>query len=219
MKTTTASAIFLALCICAFGYVKDEPAVLSEVKIPAHEPAVLSEVKTPANDEPKFDTSQIDSALGRSGVWIQGLYAVFFPRPELKLTLDDVQLASGIHAVSFITFMGSAQNSEVMAEIYALPNEVTPVIAKLSSEGFAVTGVHNHFLGESPHVMFIHFMGHGPASRMASLFITAVSVTTTPLRKMPPAIPSPAPSWASSVEHVLGGKAPTQPGITRSRLT
>jgi hypothetical protein len=154
--------------------------------------------------ESKFDTSTIDSALGRSGIWIQGLYGVFFPRPELKLILQRVRLASSVHAVSFITFMGSEQSSEAMGEICALPSEVTPALTKLLEGGFAVTGVHNHFLGESPHLMFIHFTGHGPAAGMARSFRAALTVTTTPLDKIAPPSVTAAPSWAKAVERVLG---------------
>lgn len=157
-----------------------------------------------ARGETKFDTSKVDSALARSGIWIQGLYGVFFPRPELKLVLQGVHLASSIHAVSFITFMGSEQNSEVMGEICGLPGEVTPALDKLLEGGFAITGVHNHFLGESPHVMFIHFTGHGPAAGMSRSFRAALTVTTTPLGKMAPPSVSPPPSWAKAVERVLG---------------
>lgn len=154
--------------------------------------------------ESKFDTSTIDSALGRSGIWIQGLYGVFFPRPELKLILQRVRLASSVHAVSFITFMGSEQSSEAMGEICALPSEVTPALTKLLEGGFAVTGVHNHFLGESPHLMFIHFTGHGPAAGMARSFRAALTVTSTPLDKIAPPSVTAAPSWAKAVERVLG---------------
>jgi hypothetical protein len=129
---------------------------------------------------------------------------VFFPRPELKLILQRVRLASSVHAVSFITFMGSEQSSEAMGEICALPSEVTPALTKLLEGGFAVTGVHNHFLGESPHLMFIHFTGHGPAAGMARSFRAALAVTTTPLDKIAPPSVTAAPSWAKAVERVLG---------------
>lgn len=154
--------------------------------------------------ESKFDTSKVDSALGRSGIWVQGLYGVFFPRNDLNVVLQGVPLASGIHAVSFITFMGSERNSEAMGEICALPSEVTPALAKLLEGGFAVTGVHNHFLGESPHVMFIHFTGLGSAAGMARSFRAALTVTSTPLRKIAPPSVTAAPVWAKTVERVLG---------------
>jgi hypothetical protein len=188
MKITT--AILLVLCTCALGYAHDEP-------------AVLSEVKTPANDQPKFDTSEVNSALGRSGQWIQGVYVVSFPRPDLRVVLQGVRLSTA-HVVSFVTFMGSEDKSEMMGEICALSSEMTPAIAKLRAGGFAITGAHNHFLGESPRLIFIHFMAQGQAAEMARSFRAALAVTTTPLGPPRSLGASPEPEWATAVEKALG---------------
>ena len=154
---------------------------------------------------PKLDTSKIDSVLGRSGTWIGGLYVVFFPRPDLQVTLEGVRLSTA-HVVSFVTFMGSENNCEMMGEICALSSEMTPVIAKLRMGSFAITGAHNHFLGESPRLMFIHFMAQGQAVEMARSFRAALTVTTTPLGQTPWPATIPEPGWATAVENALGRK-------------
>ncbi len=152
-----------------------------------------------------MDTSKIDSVLGRSGTWIEGLYVVFFPRPDLRVILEGVRLSTA-HVVSFVTFMGSEDNSEMMGEICALSSEMTPAIAKLRAGGFTITGAHNHFLGESPRLMFIHFMGQGQAVEMARSFRAALAVTTTPLGQTPSPGASSEPDWATAVENALGRK-------------
>ena len=178
MKTTITAAIFCILCLC-------RPCV--------------------AHDKPKFDTSEVNSALGRSGLWIQGVYVVSFPRPDLDVVLQGVRLSTA-HVVSFVTFMGSEDNSEMMGEICALPSEMTPAIAKLRAGGFAITGAHNHFLGESPRLMFIHFMARGQAVEMARSFRAALKATSTPLGQTPSPGVSPEPEWAMAVEKALGRK-------------
>ncbi|HZQ54972.1 MAG TPA: DUF1259 domain-containing protein [Bryobacteraceae bacterium] len=155
--------------------------------------------------ESRFDTSQIDSVLERSGTWIEGLYVVLFPRPDLRVELQGVRLSTA-HVVSFVTFMGSEDNSEMMGEVCALSSEMTPAIAKLRAGGFTITGAHNHFLGESPRLMFIHFMAHGRAVKMARSFRAALAVTTTPLGQAPSPPASSEPDWARAVERALGRK-------------
>ncbi|MGH9454404.1 MAG: DUF1259 domain-containing protein [Terriglobia bacterium] len=152
--------------------------------------------------ESKVDTSKIDSALGRSGTWTEGLYAVFFPRPDLRVILQGVRLSTA-HVVSFVTFTGTGDVSEMMGEICALSGEVTPAIAKLRAGGFQISAVHNHFLGESPRLVFIHFAGKGRAAEMARSFRAALEATTTPLGK--PTLPaaSPEPNWAKAMESAL----------------
>lgn len=162
-----------------------------------------------AGAQSRIDTSKIDAALGRSGTWIEGQYVVNFPRPDLRVMREGVQLSTA-HVVSFVTFMGDENNNEVMGEICALPNEVTPAISKLRAGKLEITGVHNHFVGESPRLMFIHFMkkGHfmarGRAAGKARAFREALVATTTPLGEAPGAAMKPEPEWAKAVERALG---------------
>src|SRR5207237_7719146 len=43
----------------------------------------------------------------------------------------------------------------------------TPVADRLTQNGVDVTALHNHLLGESPHVMYVHIHGHGVPTRLA----------------------------------------------------
>jgi hypothetical protein len=126
-----------------------------------------------------------------------------FPRPGLSVMLEGVRLST-THVVSFATFLGADDSAEMMGEICALPSEVTPAIAGLRAGGLRITRVHNHFLGESPRLVFIHFTARGRAAELARSFRTALAATTTPLGK-PPAPPAGAePDWAKAVTGALG---------------
>jgi hypothetical protein len=152
----------------------------------------------------KLDAAKIDAALGRSGSWAGGVYVVDFLRPNLRVMLQGVQLAAG-QVDSFVTFAGTDDKAEMMGEVCALVGEVTTATEKLRAGRVEVTGIHNHFLGESPRLMFIHFMAHGQAAELARAFRVALSATTTPLGDVrPPKQVTPSPAWAKSVESALG---------------
>ena len=152
----------------------------------------------------KLDTAPIDAALGRAGSWAAGVYVVDFLRPNLPVTMEGVRLAPG-QVDSFVTFSGSDDHAEVMGEVCAQPGEVTAAAEKLRAGGIEITGIHNHFLGESPRLMFVHFMAHGRAAELARAFRTAVAATTTPMGSVPaPKQVTPAPAWAKAVEAALG---------------
>jgi len=51
----------------------------------------------------------------------------------------------------------------VMGDLVLLESEITPVLDKLRGAGFEITAVHNHLAEETPHVMYMHYMGHGNA--------------------------------------------------------
>jgi len=152
----------------------------------------------------KLDTAHIDAALGRTGSWVEGVYLVNFPRPELHVTLQGVQL-SDLQVLSFVTFVGSGAHAEMMGEICALPDEVTPAIIKLRAGGIQITGVHDHYIGESPRIVFIHFMARGTAQTLAQTYRSALAVTGTPLgRTSPDFSVGPLPDWAKTVQHAFG---------------
>lgn len=158
----------------------------------------------------KLDTAKIDAALGRSGSWTGGLYVVDFFRPNLRVTLEGVRLAPE-DVDSFATFAQSGDQAEMMGEVCALQSEVTAVVEKLRAGGIEITGIHNHFLEESPRLMFIHFMARGQAANLARAFRTALGVTSTPLGRLPaPRQVTAAPAWAKTVENILGFQADAQ---------
>ncbi len=114
-------------------------------------------------------------------------------------------------ADSLATFVGTGDRAEMMGEVCALPGEVTAAVEKLRAGGVEITGIHNHFMGESPRLLFIHFMAHGLAAELARAFRAAVAATATPLGKVPPPRQAtPAPAWAKSVESALGIQAQVQ---------
>lgn len=158
----------------------------------------------------KLDTGKIDAVLGRSGSWTGGLYVVDFFRPNAAVTLDGVRLAPE-DVDSFATFVQTGDQAEMMGEVCALPGEVTAVVERLRAEGIEVTGIHNHFLDESPRLMFIHFMARGQAADLARAFRAALDATSTPLGSVPaPRQVTTAPAWAKTVENALGFEADAQ---------
>ncbi|TAM81040.1 MAG: DUF1259 domain-containing protein [Acidobacteria bacterium] len=163
-----------------------------------------------ARSAPKLDTAKIDAALGRKGSSTGGLYVVDFFRPNLTVTLEGVRLAPE-SVDSFVTFLQTGDQAEMMGEVCALQGEVTAAVGKLRAGGVEITGIHNHFLRESPRLMFIHFMARGRAADLARTFRAALAVTSTPLAAVPPVRQVTAtPAWAGTVGNVLGFKEDAQ---------
>jgi hypothetical protein len=55
----------------------------------------------------------------------------------------------------------------VMGDIVLLENEVNPVMSAALDNGLQVTALHNHFLWDSPKVMFMHIGGMGDEASVA----------------------------------------------------
>src|SRR5215471_5907019 len=152
-------------------------------------------------------TAVIDEALGRSGQKAGDVYKVGFPRTDLHVSVHRLAIKPGLALGSWAAFMGTDDNAMVMGDLVLLEDEVNPVMDKLRSAGFEITAVHNHLVDETPHVLYMHYMNHGPAAQLAKSLKDALSASKTPLEKPAPAAEEPAPpAWVNAVEDSVGRK-------------
>ena len=159
-------------------------------------------------------TGPIDQALGRSGQKTGEVYKISFPRTDLHVSVHGLAIKPGLALGSWAAFLGTDDNAMVMGDLVLLENELNPVIAKLRSSGFEISAVHNHLLEETPHVMYVHYMGHGPAAQLATSLRAALSVSKTPLEKPAAAMEEAAPpAWVKSVEDAVGRKGTFKGGV------
>jgi hypothetical protein len=159
-------------------------------------------------------TTNIDQALGRSGQKTGDVYRVGFPRTDLHVSVKGVAIKPGLALGSWAAFIGTDENAMVMGDLVLLEDELNPVMAKLRSSGFEITAVHNHLMEETPKVLYMHYMGHGPAAQLATSLRAALSVSKTPLEKPAAAAEEPAPpAWVKSVEDAVGRKGTFKGGV------
>jgi len=159
-------------------------------------------------------TGPIDQALGRSGQKSGEVYKISFPRTDLHVSVHGLAIKPGLALGSWAAFLGTDENAMVMGDLVLLENELNPVIAKLRSSGFEISAVHNHLLEETPHVMYVHYIGHGPAAQLASSLRAALSVSKTPLEKPAAGMEEAAPpAWVKSVEDAVGRKGTFKGGV------
>src|SRR5882724_13165944 len=128
-----------------------------------------------------LDTTRIDQALGRPGQKLGGVYKAGFPRSDLHVSVHGLAIKPGLALGSWAAFTGTDENAMVMGDLVLLEDELNPVMEKLRAAGFEITAVHNHLIDETPHVVYMHYMGHGPAARLATSLRAALAVSKTPL--------------------------------------
>ena len=159
-------------------------------------------------------TAPIDQALGRSGQKTGDVYRVSFPRTDLHVSVKGVAIKPGLALGSWAAFLGTDDNAMVMGDLVLLEEELNPVMAKLRSAGFDISAVHNHLMEESPRILYMHYMGHGPATQLATSLRAALSVSKTPLDKPAAAAEEPAPpAWVKTVEDAVGRKGTYKGGV------
>lgn len=68
---------------------------------------------------------------------------------------------------AWAAFKHADDHTMVMGDIVLLENEVNPVMSAALDSGLDVTALHNHFLWDSPRVMFMHIGGMGDEAALA----------------------------------------------------
>ncbi len=79
------------------------------------------------------------------------------------------------------------------------------VMSGLVANGFAVTALHNHLNDMTPHVMYMHYEGHGDPLELATALHDALSASATPLSPASPPAPVAPPSGPQLDTGVLDG--------------
>lgn len=160
-----------------------------------------------------LSTAKIDQVLGRSGQKTGDIYKVGFPRTDLHVVADGVAIKPGFALGSWAAFSGKDDDAMVMGDLVLLQDEVNPVMRKLRAAGFEITAVHNHLLDETPRIMYMHYMGRGPAAQLATSLRAALAVSKTPLAKPAAPAASAPPSWIKTVETTLGRNGAFNGGV------
>jgi hypothetical protein len=153
------------------------------------------------------DWKAVEQALGKSGQLQAGdVFRVGMPRTDLAVSVKGVPVKAGFALGSYAAFKQVGDHAMVMGDLVLLDQEVPAVMSGLLSGGLEVTAVHNHLNEMSPHVMYMHYEGHGDAVQMAKALRQALSASGTPLGAAgaPPAASSGPALDAKQVEQVLG---------------
>lgn len=159
-------------------------------------------------------TEAIDQAVGRSGQKAGEVYRVGFPRTDLHVSAHGIEIKPGLALGSWAAFMGTDESAMVMGDLVLLEDEVNPVMDKLRGAGFEITAIHNHLIGETPHILYMHYMGHGAAVQLANALKTALAASKTPLEKPAPAAEETLPpAWVSTVQDGVGRKGSFKGGV------
>jgi hypothetical protein len=146
----------------------------------------------------------VEKVLGRKGTVQGDMFKITFPRSDLSVKVGDVTLEPGLALTSWIGFTEMGKQAMMMGDLVLLENEVAPVTAKLVENGVSITAIHNHLIGSTPFVMYLHFSGEGNQEKLAGAMRAAIAVTRTPLETPAPlASPATSADW-TKVEAILG---------------
>jgi len=137
---------------------------------------------------PPWDS--VANILRTPAVAASGYVRYNLPRRDITLQIGDVTVSPALALGSWAGFSGEARDATVMGDLVLTAGEVKPVLAELATQQLEVTAVHNHLVGETPPLTYVHFHGQGAATAVAARLDKVLARTGTP---RPVAAPAPAP--------------------------
>lgn len=156
----------------------------------------------------------VEQAMGRPGQSQPGGVIRFaMPRRDLHVTLNGVAIKPGLALGSWVAFLRHGGEVMVMGDLVLTEEEVAPVMATLQKAGVQEAALHNHLVGASPHVMYMHLATHGDAVQIAKAIHDAVALTKTPAPDSTPAAAADLGFDQSQVEQALGRSGKVNGGV------
>jgi hypothetical protein len=148
-------------------------ATISQTKLfPANQGTAAGPAGRPAGEI--FDIPALDAIVKHFGVVNGPTYKYTVGRDDLSVIAMGAEITAAIGLNSWASFAGTRDNAHIAGDIAMLEHEVQPVIKALRANGLEVVALHNHMLGDDPHMYFLHYYGRGPATQLAGGFRAAL---------------------------------------------
>lgn len=158
-------------------------ATIRDSKIsPANQPAPSA--PNPVTGKENFDIPALDAIVKYPGTVNGPTYKYTVGRSDLKVMVMGVEMTTNIGLNSWASFAGKQDDAHIAGDIAMLQSEVNPVIKTLRANNLEVVAVHNHMLGDDPHMIFLHYYGRGNALSLAKGFKAALDVLGKKPEKM-----------------------------------
>ena len=175
------------------------------------------------------DGPRIEALTGARGAWDEkaGVFKVSVPRTDLGVTAAGVKLTPAMGLTSWAAFQRVGREDVVMGDMVVLEDQANPVMSAALDAGLEVTALHNHFLWETPRVMFMHVGGMGAESTLATAVgrvFAKISETSggrgvTPAADLDPAHTTLDPARIDAILHEKGALAGGVYKVTVGRST
>lgn len=98
----------------------------------------------------------------------ESVFKVSQPRTDLSVIVAGVKMTPAMGLTSWASFQTAGDHAMVMGDMVLLEDQINPVMSAALDNGLEVTALHNHFLWDTPKVMFMHIGGEGNLDKLAT---------------------------------------------------
>jgi hypothetical protein len=130
----------------------------------------------PAPSSPTIDGAALATIIGTPGEQTGPVYKITIGRPDIDLREHGAPINARMGLNTWAAFAGTDADAMVAGDVAMLEPEVTPVLKALRANGLNVVAIHHHMTDVKPVVIFLHYYGTGPATKLAQGVRAAVDL-------------------------------------------
>jgi hypothetical protein len=150
----------------------------------------------------------------------EGVFKVSLPRGDLAVSVAGVRMTPPMGLTCWAAFQRAGEQTMVMGDLVLLEDQVNPVMSAALDNGLDVTALHNHFLWDTPRVMFMHIAGMGDQAQLAGAVgqvFAKIKETSGGRGEVPRADVDPAQSTLDPgrIAAILGAKGTFKDGVLK----
>jgi len=126
----------------------------------------------------------IRQVFGQRGEVEDGYFRINLPRTDLQVRIGSDALSPHFEFTSYVGFIPMGSNRVMaMGEVVLRADEVSSVLTAAHRQDIRICAVHNHLLGESPRIVYVHIMAEGAPEELARRIRAVYARSGTPLRE------------------------------------
>lgn len=122
------------------------------------------------SQKPKLDAETLSGVFGsKPQVFPSGVLRFANPRKDISVSIEDQKFLPGMGLGSWAAFSAcECGQTMVMGDTCCVRADLQSVLDALRKAGIHITAIHNHVLGSSQEVEFLHYEGEGDSLKLAA---------------------------------------------------
>jgi hypothetical protein len=106
----------------------------------------------------------LNKIFGMSGETNSGMVKFSIGHPA---TMHGVKIGNAMGVNTWMAFAGSDDNAVVDGDFAVSEDELQPALKAMRVGGINIVAIHSHMTHEQPRILFFHYWGKGPATKLA----------------------------------------------------
>jgi hypothetical protein len=122
-----------------------------------------------------IDAAEIEAIFGVKPATKEGMAKITVGRVARAGNRRRIGSAMGVN--TWAAFAGSNDDAVVDGDFAVTEDELQPVLQTLRGGGINIVAIHNHMVGETPRILFLHYWGRGDVTSLATVVKRAIDRT------------------------------------------